>query len=219
MTGGISGLLDQGIAPSGLSGLISASFLIVISVVLLRFGLMEARAEGSFSATTVSAGITTFGLGALAVAGDMSIASAAGAATVTILASREFLIRYLQELMTVAQAPAGTSFNKDHPFPSRVVDNKLLSGPGSIKETRHFVISIAGSGLKYKPGDSLGIYPTNSAADVEALLSRLRADGSERIELPLIDEIQDINSSFLIFSTCLFLRVVGKSIGRLERLN
>ena len=91
MAGGISGLLDQGMAPSGLSGLIIASFLIVISVVLLRFGLMEARAEGSFSATTVIAGITTFGLGALAVAGDMSVASAAGAATVTILASREFL--------------------------------------------------------------------------------------------------------------------------------
>ncbi len=98
MTGGISGLLDQGMAPSGLSGLIIASFLIVISVVLLRFGLMEARAEGSFSATTVIAGITTFGLGALAVAGDMSVASAAGAATVTILASREFLHATIRRL-------------------------------------------------------------------------------------------------------------------------
>jgi sulfite reductase (NADPH) flavoprotein alpha-component len=86
--------------------------------------------------------------------------------------------------MTVANAPAGTSFNKDHPFPSRVTDNRLLSGPGSAKETRHFVISIAGSGLKYKPGDSLGIYPTNAEADVEAILGRLRADGMERVQLP-----------------------------------
>jgi len=86
--------------------------------------------------------------------------------------------------MTVAHAPAGTGFSKDHPFPSRVVDNRLLSGPGSAKETRHFVISTAGSGIKYKPGDSLGIYPTNAEADVEAILARLRSDGSERVQLP-----------------------------------
>lgn len=86
--------------------------------------------------------------------------------------------------MTVAHAPAGTGFNKDHPFPSRVVENRLLNGPGSAKETRHFVISISGSGLRYKPGDSLGIYPTNPAADVEAILARLRVDGSEVVQLP-----------------------------------
>ncbi len=56
MTGGIAGLLDQGLTPDALSGLIVASFLISIALVLLRFGLMEARAEGSFSATTVIAG-------------------------------------------------------------------------------------------------------------------------------------------------------------------
>jgi uncharacterized membrane protein (DUF4010 family) len=91
MTGGIAGLLDGVLTPGGLSGLIVASFLLAVAVVLLRFGLIEARAEGSFSATTVIAGITTFGLGALAVIGDMAIASAAGAAMVTVLASREFL--------------------------------------------------------------------------------------------------------------------------------
>ena len=90
-TGGLAGLLDAGLSPGSLSGLIVASFLIAIAAVLLRFGLMEARAERSFSATTVSAGITTVGLGALAVTGDMAVASGAGAAVVTVLASREFL--------------------------------------------------------------------------------------------------------------------------------
>ncbi|HEY5552709.1 MAG TPA: sulfite reductase subunit alpha [Opitutaceae bacterium] len=91
--------------------------------------------------------------------------------------------------MTVAHAPAGTGFNKDHPFPSRVFENRLLSGPGSAKETRHFVISVAGSGLNYKPGDSLGIYPSNPVADVEEILSRLRADGSESVQLPRSTEV------------------------------
>ncbi|MCZ8180433.1 MAG: DUF4010 domain-containing protein [Rhizobium sp.] len=101
MTGGIAGLLDGVLTPGGVSGLIVASFLLAIAVVLLRFGLMEARAEGSFSATTVIAGITTFGLGALAVMGDMAVASAAGAAMVTLLASREFLHGAIRRLTWV----------------------------------------------------------------------------------------------------------------------
>lgn len=101
MTGGVAGLLDQGLTPNALSGLIVASFLISVALVLLRFGLMEAQAEGSFSATTVIAGITTFGLGALAVLGDMAVASAAGAAMVTVLASREFLHAAIRRLTWV----------------------------------------------------------------------------------------------------------------------
>jgi uncharacterized membrane protein (DUF4010 family) len=101
MTGGIAGLLDQGLTPDGLSGLVVASFLLAVAMVMLRFGLMEARAEGSFSATTVIAGITTFGLGALAVLGDMAAASAAGAAMVTVLASREFLHGAIRRLTWV----------------------------------------------------------------------------------------------------------------------
>lgn len=101
MTGGIAGLLDGVLTSGGVSGLIVASFLLAIAVVLLRFGLMEARAEGSFSATTVIAGITTFGLGALAVMGDMAVASATGAAMVTLLASREFLHAAIRRLTWV----------------------------------------------------------------------------------------------------------------------
>lgn len=101
MTGGIAGLLDRGLTPDGLSGLVVASFLLAVAMVMLRFGLMEARAEGSFSATTVIAGITTFGLGALAVLGDMAAASAAGAAMVTVLASREFLHGAIRRLTWV----------------------------------------------------------------------------------------------------------------------
>jgi len=30
---------------------------------------------------------------------------------------------------------------------------------GSGKETNHYVVSLKGSGIRYKPGDSLGFYP------------------------------------------------------------
>jgi sulfite reductase (NADPH) flavoprotein alpha-component len=72
-------------------------------------------------------------------------------------------------------------FNKDNPFPSLITENRLLSKAGSQKETRHFVVSLAGSGLHYKAGDSLGVYPTNHPGDVEAILQCLDAVGDEPV--------------------------------------
>lgn len=83
-----------------------------------------------------------------------------------------------------ASAAVTSTYNKDHPFPARITENRLLSRPGSSKETRHFVVSLAGSGLHYKAGDSLGIYPTNRPSEVEAILKALGATGEEPIMLP-----------------------------------
>jgi sulfite reductase (NADPH) flavoprotein alpha-component len=45
---------------------------------------------------------------------------------------------------------------------------------GSNKETNHYVVSIRGSGLRYKPGDSLGFYPTNDSELVKKTIRKLR---------------------------------------------
>ena len=78
--------------------------------------------------------------------------------------------------------PSG--YSKDNPFPARVTESRLLNKPGSAKETKHFAVNIAGSGLHYKPGDSLGVFPSNRPSEVEELLQRLGATGSEPVTLP-----------------------------------
>ncbi|HEX2852822.1 MAG TPA: sulfite reductase subunit alpha [Opitutaceae bacterium] len=79
-------------------------------------------------------------------------------------------------------APAVSSvYSKDHPFPARITENRILSKPGSAKETRHFLVDLTGSGLHYKAGDSLGVFPMNRASDVEELLRLLGATGSEPV--------------------------------------
>jgi sulfite reductase (NADPH) flavoprotein alpha-component len=85
--------------------------------------------------------------------------------------------------MTAAMSVAAVSsaYSKDHPFPARVTENRLLSKPGSGKETRHFVVNLAGSGLRYEVGDSLGVYPENRAADVTELLTLVGATGEELV--------------------------------------
>ncbi len=83
--------------------------------------------------------------------------------------------------------PAPTSaFNKDHPFPAHLTENRLLNKPGSHKETRHLVVDIAGSGLTYKVGDSLGVFPTNRPSEVDEILQRLGASGNELVSPALL---------------------------------
>lgn len=77
--------------------------------------------------------------------------------------------------------PAASAYSKDQPFPAIVTENRLLTKPGSAKETRHFVVSLAGSGLHYQAGDSLGVFPTNRREEVEEILRRLGATGEERV--------------------------------------
>lgn len=79
-------------------------------------------------------------------------------------------------------APVATSaFSKDNPFPAKITENRLLNKAGSSKETRHFIVSLGDSGLSYKAGDSLGVFPTNRPVEVAAILEKLGASGDELV--------------------------------------
>ncbi|MEJ1971675.1 MAG: hypothetical protein WDM96_04030 [Lacunisphaera sp.] len=47
----------------------------------------------------------------------------------------------------MSESASTSVYHKDHPFPARLKENRLLNKPGSHKETRHLVIDIAGSDL------------------------------------------------------------------------
>lgn len=76
---------------------------------------------------------------------------------------------------------ADSAFSKDYPFPAKITENRMLNKPGSAKETRHFIVDLAGSGLHYKAGDSLGVFPRNRTSEVEEILRLLSADGTELV--------------------------------------
>ena len=59
--------------------------------------------------------------------------------------------------------------------------NAKLTGEGSNKDTRHFEISLQGSGLQYEVGDSLGVFPSNNPELVELLLKELGFSGEEPV--------------------------------------
>jgi sulfite reductase (NADPH) flavoprotein alpha-component len=72
-----------------------------------------------------------------------------------------------------AARPALAAHDKKNPFAASVLENIVLTGRGSTKETRHVELSLEDSGLSYQPGDALGVVPRNDPALVEALLDRL----------------------------------------------
>lgn len=74
---------------------------------------------------------------------------------------------------------ASSPYSRTNPFPGKMIVNRRISGEESRKETRHFEISIAGSGFRYEPGDSMAVYPSNDPELVQEIIQALGATGEE----------------------------------------
>lgn len=71
-------------------------------------------------------------------------------------------------------------YTRNNPYNSTVKINRLLSGEGSEKETRHFAFSLE-EGMTYTPGDAVGVVPENRAEAVAEVLEALGFTGEERV--------------------------------------
>jgi len=114
---------------------------------------------------------------------------------------------------TTEEAPA---YNKNNPFKAKLTEKRLLNKEGSAKETLHFVINIEGSGLSYEPGQSIGVFTTNSPALVDEILSNTGFDPKHPIEqkdgstLPLYDVL--LSSLSLNRTTAKFVKAVHEKL-------
>lgn len=71
-----------------------------------------------------------------------------------------------------AVEPSESGYSKKNPFPSAVLRNYNLNGPGE-KQTNHLAFSLEGSELEYEVGDALGVYPINTPEIVDELIAAL----------------------------------------------
>ncbi|HEY5811695.1 MAG TPA: hypothetical protein VIT23_03465, partial [Terrimicrobiaceae bacterium] len=76
---------------------------------------------------------------------------------------------------------SASGYSRKNPFPATLTINRRLTGEGSNKDTRHFEISLSGSGLAYEVGDSLGIFPRNDPELVEGILRNQGFSGDEQV--------------------------------------
>jgi sulfite reductase (NADPH) flavoprotein alpha-component len=90
--------------------------------------------------------------------------------------AREKPIAAAPAIAVPSAAPMAASFDQANPFAAEVLENLVITGRGSSKETRHLEISLEGSGLTYQPGDALGIVGQNDPRVVAELLDCLGLD-------------------------------------------
>jgi sulfite reductase (NADPH) flavoprotein alpha-component len=80
-------------------------------------------------------------------------------------------------------APSARYANKKF-FLAPIVLNNNLHEDGFSKYVRQVAFSLKGSGLRYEPGDALGVMPTNRPELVEEMLQLLGLKGDEAVPLP-----------------------------------
>jgi sulfite reductase (NADPH) flavoprotein alpha-component len=79
--------------------------------------------------------------------------------------------------------PVARGYGRDAPVAAKLVSSTSLTAGSAEKETRHVVLDLSESELRYEPGDSLGIWPQSNPDEVELLIAILRAKGSEAVTL------------------------------------
>jgi sulfite reductase (NADPH) flavoprotein alpha-component len=70
----------------------------------------------------------------------------------------------------LSKAAGAASYSRKNPFLAELIRHDRLTTEGSLKDTRHFVLNITGSGLTYTPGDSLGAFGRNAPDLVDEVI-------------------------------------------------
>lgn len=72
-------------------------------------------------------------------------------------------------------------YTKEAPLTATLSVNQKITGRDSEKDVRHIEIDLADSGLRYQPGDALGVWYQNDAALVKELAELLWLKGTETV--------------------------------------
>lgn len=75
------------------------------------------------------------------------------------------------------------SYTREMPLTASLSVQQKITGRNSLKDVRHLEIALGDSGLRYQPGDALGVWYTNAPALVTEVLDLLWADGQQPVTL------------------------------------
>ncbi|WP_039029944.1 NADPH-dependent assimilatory sulfite reductase flavoprotein subunit [Leclercia adecarboxylata] len=86
-------------------------------------------------------------------------------------------------------------YTKEAPLTASLSVNQKITGRDSEKDVRHIEIDLGDSGLRYQPGDALGVWYQNDPALVKELVELLWLKGDEQVTLdgktlPLSEALQ-----------------------------
>jgi sulfite reductase (NADPH) flavoprotein alpha-component len=73
-------------------------------------------------------------------------------------------------------------YSRKNLFEATILEKINLNGKGSSKETIHLELDLEGSGLRYEPGDALGVYGNNSPKFIQAVLEATNLSGEQLVK-------------------------------------
>lgn len=79
-------------------------------------------------------------------------------------------------------------YDKNNPFLASIKERYALSKSGSKKNTQHLVLDLRGSGLTYRVGDSIGVFPRHEPELISQTLHALKASGDEMVQIQTTGE-------------------------------
>lgn len=130
---------------------------------------------------------------------DVEYQSAAAqwrARMVDVLKSRTPVVTSAQPAASGAVNDIHTSpYTKDAPLTATLAVNQKITGRNSEKDVRHIEIDLGDSGLRYQPGDALGVWYQNDPALVKEIVELLWLKGDEPVTvdgktLPLAEALE-----------------------------
>ncbi len=84
-------------------------------------------------------------------------------------------------IVAAAVATQEPTVTRESPYAAEVLAVQRLTGRGSEREVYHLELALGDSGLRYEPGDALGIQPRNPPESVQAVLEATRLDGDQTV--------------------------------------
>ncbi|HCJ6373262.1 NADPH-dependent assimilatory sulfite reductase flavoprotein subunit [Citrobacter sp. RHBSTW-00671] len=130
---------------------------------------------------------------------DVEYQSAAAewrARLVDVLKARAPVASSVQAAASGAVNEVHTSpYTKEAPLRATLAVNQKITGRDSEKDVRHIEIDLGDSGLRYQPGDALGVWYQNDPALVKEIVELLWLKGTEPVTvegktLPLADALE-----------------------------
>jgi sulfite reductase (NADPH) flavoprotein alpha-component len=79
--------------------------------------------------------------------------------------------------------PAAPLGRRRNPVDVAVAVNRSLTGTEATRDVRHIELALGSTGFTYLPGDSIGLFPPNDPALVDAILDAAGADPSTPVEM------------------------------------
>lgn len=89
----------------------------------------------------------------------------------------------LAKVMPLRPAPQAeaNAHSRERPFAAELLLNQRITARDSNKDVRHIELSLESSGLRYEPGDALGLWHRNPEALVDEVLQALSLDGAQNV--------------------------------------